>query len=87
MISILSAAGLIEIPEEYRKADALQPGQRCEIERVRQGEYRIRVASGADSAAGGDWLGWLLACPEKDWFVEPDRSEMTTLQAPALFGE
>lgn len=87
MTTILSANGLIEIPEEFRKADALKPGQRCEIERVGQGEYRVRVADGEERATGGNWVEWLLACPEKGWFVEPDRSELTSLQAPAHFAE
>ncbi len=34
MTTILSANGLLEIPEEFRKADDLKPGQRCDIERV-----------------------------------------------------
>ena len=87
MTTILSANGLIEIPEEFRKADALKPGQRCDIERVGQGEYRVRVADGEESATRRSWVEWLLACPEKGWFVEPDRSEMTSLQAPAHFSE
>ena len=74
MTTILSANGLIEIPEEFRKADALKPGQRCDIERIGQGEYRVRVADEA-MPTERNWVEWLLACPEKGWFVEPDRSE------------
>jgi len=85
MTTVLSANGLIEIPEAFRKADALKPGQRCDIERVGQGEYRLRV-EGAEPSEG-NWVEWLLACPEKGWFVEPDRSEMTSLQAPGHFAE
>ncbi len=87
MTTIIAADGLIEIPEEFRKADALKPGQRCEIERVGKGEYRVRVANGDEPAASGSWVKWLLACPEKGWFVEPDRNEMTSLRAPAHFAE
>ena len=86
MTTILSANGLIEIPEAYRKADALKAGQRCEIERVAQGEYRVRVAENAGSP-GLNWVEWLLSCPEKDWFVEPERNEMTSLEPPAHFAE
>ena len=86
MTTILSANGLIEIPEEFRKADALKPGQRCEIERIAQGEYRVRVADEVVSTER-NWVEWLLACPEKGWFVEPDRTEMTSLQAPSHFAE
>ncbi len=51
MTTILSANGFIQIPEEFRKADALKPGQRCEIERLGQGEYRVRVAGESASSA------------------------------------
>jgi len=88
MTTILSANGLIEIPEEFRKADSLKPGQRCEIERVGHGEYRVRVE---EQAAAGQprerLIDVLLSCPVKDWWVEPDRSERTSLQPPSIFGE
>ena len=86
MTTILSANGLIEIPEEFRKADALKPGQRCDIERVGHGEYRVRIADGAGGQSK-NWVEWLLACPEKGWFAEPDRSERTSLQPPTHFAE
>jgi hypothetical protein len=67
--------------------DALHPGQRCEIERVGQGEYRVSIVmdlSGADTPKATLWEV-LLSCPVKDWWVEPDRSERTFLQPPTLF--
>ena len=88
MTTILSANGSIEIPEEFRKADSLKPGQRCEIERVGHGEYRVRVEE--QSAAGQvkeRLIDVLLSCPVKDWWVEPDRSERTSLEPPSIFGE
>ena len=88
MTTILSANGLIEIPEEFRKADSLKPGQRCEIERVGHGEYRVRVK---EQPANGQpkerLIDVLLSCPVKDWWVEPDRSERTSNLPPTLFGE
>ncbi len=84
MTTILSAKGMIEIPEEFRKADALKPGQRCDIERVGHGDYRVRMAEDG-MEPGQNWVEWLLACPEKGWFVEPDRSERTSLVAPTHF--
>ena len=83
MTRVLSANGTIEIPEEFRAADELKPGQRCDVERVGHGEYRVRAAEGA----GRNWVEWLLACPEKGWFVEPERAERTSLQAPSHFAE
>lgn len=88
MTTTISAEGLIEIPAAFRTADALHAGQPVEIERTGRGEYRVRVASAAEQAGSpGDLVSWLLACPEKDWFVEPDRSEMTSLEKPKLFEE
>ncbi len=64
MTTILSANGLIEIPEGFRKADALKPGQRCDIERVGHGDYRLRVGENEEGPSK-NWVEWLLACPEK----------------------
>jgi hypothetical protein len=83
----LNAEGLLEFPEEIRRIDeSLKPGQRFEIERVGPGDFRMRVVTG-EAGAGKSWLDWLRECPEKNWMKEPDRSEMTSLEPPALFSE
>ena len=87
MTTILSADGLLEIPEEFRKADALKPGQRCDTERVGQGEYRVSVEPTVDDGPKERLIDVLLSCPVKDWWVEPDRSERTSLKTPFLFEE
>ena len=84
MTTTLSANGLLEIPEIFRKADALKPGQRFNIKRVAPGEYHLRVVNGPDATAS-DLVDVLLASPVKDWWVEPDRSERTSLKPPILF--
>ena len=86
MTTFLSANGLIEIPEVFRKTDALKPGQRCEVERVGQGEYRVRV----DDSIGGTesrerLIDVLLRCPVKDFFVPMERSETTNDLKPGMF--
>jgi hypothetical protein len=78
-------SGLIEIPEAFRKADSLCTGQRCEIERIGQGEYRVKAVPVDPKPSEGSLVEWLLACPEKGWFVERDRSETTSQLPPALF--
>lgn len=86
MTTTLSADGLLEIPEAFRKVDALKPGQRCDIERLGQGEYRVSVeVTPSDHPA--DLVSWLFACPEKDWWVEPDRRERSALKPSTLFVE
>jgi hypothetical protein len=86
MTITLSAHGLLEIPEVFRKADALKPGQRCDIERVGEGDYRVRVEKEPEEKAP-DLVAWLLACPVKDWWVEPGRREHTALKPAILFDE
>jgi len=86
MTTVLSADGLIEIPEVFRKADSLKPGQRCDIERVGEGEYRVSVQV-ADDLPKERLIDVLRSCPVKDWWVEPDRGERTTLEPSTLFAE
>jgi hypothetical protein len=88
MTTTLSANGLLEIPEVFRKADALKPGQPCEIERVGHGEYHVRVNELVLPHEPKERLVDVLrSCPVKDWWLEPDRSERTSLEPPALFAE
>ena len=88
MTTILSANGLLEIPEEFRRADALKPGQRCDIERLSPGEYRVLVGVPAVTGESGERLMDVLrSCPVKDWWVEPDRGGRTSLESSTLFAE
>jgi hypothetical protein len=50
----------------------MEPGQQFELEPVRRGEYRLRIA--AEGSEG--IVDWLLDCPEKGFFV-PIESEST----------
>ena len=76
MTTFISAEGLLEIPEAILKDDILQPGQRCEIERVGVGEYRVKVAD-ENRKPEQSVLEWLLSCPVKDWYVPLERRETT----------
>ena len=53
--------------------DNVKPGQEFDVERLDCGDYRLirRAAAPNDGA-----VAWLLACPEKDFFV-PIESEST----------
>jgi hypothetical protein len=77
MTTILSADGRLEIPGAFRKADALKPGQRCDIERLGQGEYRVSVKDQNVSELEESWVDVLLACPVKGWFEPNDRRKTT----------
>jgi AbrB family looped-hinge helix DNA binding protein len=69
----VSSKGQLVLPAEIRRQDGLEAGQEVEIERVRRGEYRlVRRASRLNPGL----VDWLLACPEKGFFV-PIESEST----------
>jgi AbrB family looped-hinge helix DNA binding protein len=62
----LSSKGQLVLPAELRQRDGLEPGQEFEIERLEAGEYRlVRSARPANQGL----VDWLLACPEKGYFV------------------
>ena len=87
MTTILSANGLIEIPEVFRNADSLKPGQRCEIERVGQGEYRLRMGEAVSPDEPKESLiDVLRSCPVKDFFTPMERSDTTDDLKPLRFG-
>jgi AbrB family looped-hinge helix DNA binding protein len=73
MKTAVSTKGQIVIPSELRQQDDIEPGQEFEIERIDRGEYRlIRLSPPRNQSL----LKWLLACPEKGFFV-PIESEST----------
>jgi len=86
MTTILSANGLLEIPEAFRKADALKPGQRCDIERVSKGEYRVSVkAQAAPEQPGQSLVELLRSCPVKGFYTPMPRTETTDDLQPMSF--
>jgi AbrB family looped-hinge helix DNA binding protein len=69
----MSSKGQIVIPAELRQQDRIEPGQEFEVERLDRGEYRLVRRTTPHNEGVVDWL---LACPEKDFFV-PIESEST----------
>jgi AbrB family looped-hinge helix DNA binding protein len=69
----MSSKGQIVLPAQLRHDDHLRPGDEFEIERLDTGEYRLVRRRTIPNRGLVDWL---LACPEKDWFV-PIESEST----------
>ena len=66
MKTTVSAKGQIVLTAEIRRQDGIEPGQEFEVERVDCGEYRlIRRAPPTNEGL----VDWLLACPEKGFFV------------------
>jgi AbrB family looped-hinge helix DNA binding protein len=69
----VSSKGQIVLPAELRERDRIEAGQEFEVERLDRGEYRLtRLARPTNEGA----VDWLLACPEKGYFV-PIASEST----------
>lgn len=73
MNTTLSSRGQLVLPSTIRRRDHLRPGQAFEIERIDRGEYRL-IAREPEPNAG--LCDWLLACPEKGYFV-PVNSDNT----------
>jgi AbrB family looped-hinge helix DNA binding protein len=73
MTTIVSTKGQIVLPAEIRERDGIEPGQQFDIERIDCGEYRLVRRLPRPNEGLVDWL---LACPEKDFFI-PIQSEST----------
>ena len=73
MKTTVSSKGQIVLPADLRRRDGVEPGQEFDIERIDRGEYRLVRR---EPVPNEDLLEWLLACPEKGFFV-PIESEST----------
>jgi AbrB family looped-hinge helix DNA binding protein len=76
MKTTVSSKGQIVLPAEFRQMDRIEAGQEFDIERLDRGEYRLvrRAARPNDGA-----VDWLLACPEKGYFVAVESESTDTL--------
>ena len=73
MKTTISSKGQIVLPAPLREQDNIEPGEEFIVERIDRGEYRlVRRAPKPNEGV----LDWLLACPEKGFFV-PIESEST----------
>jgi AbrB family looped-hinge helix DNA binding protein len=72
MRTVVSSKGQIVLPAELRQQDQVEAGEVFDIERIGRGEYRLVRRAPANDGL----LDWLLACPEKGYFV-PIPSEST----------
>jgi len=73
MKTTVSSKGQIVLPAEFRQMDRVEPGQEFDVERLDRGDYRlVRRAARENEGA----IDWLLACPQKNFFVPID-SEST----------
>ena len=73
MKTTVSTKGQIILPAEIRQRDNVMPGQEFDVERIDRGEYRLLRRQ---PPLNEGLVDWLLACPEKGYFV-PIESEST----------
>ena len=69
----ISSKGQIVLPAELRELDDIQPGEEFTVERLDRGDYRLVRRTPPRNEGVVDWL---LACPDKGFFV-PIASEST----------
>lgn len=72
MRTSISSKGQIVLPAEIRRQDRIEPGEEFDIERAEPGTYRLLRRTPANDGV----IDWLLACPDKGFFVPAD-SEST----------
>ena len=73
MKTTISSKGQIVLPAELRELDGIEAGEEFSVERLDRGDYRLVRRSPPPNEGVVDWL---LACPEKGFFV-PIESEST----------
>ena len=73
MKTTVSSKGQIVLPAELREQDGVEAGQEFDVERLDRGDYRLTRRTAPPNEGVVDWL---LACPEKGYFV-PIESEST----------
>lgn len=81
MKTILSSKGQLVLPADFRERDHLRPGQVFEVERLDEGEYRLRRLALAPNEGLVDWL---LSCPGGGLPELEPRSESTDSILPDI---
>jgi AbrB family looped-hinge helix DNA binding protein len=76
MKTTVSSKGQIVLPAEIRRRDHIEAGQEFEVERVDRGEYLLKRRAPLPNEGVVDWL---VACPEKDFFVALESESTDTL--------
>ena len=76
MKTTISSKGQIVLPAALREQDRIEPGEEFTVERIDRGEYRlVRRAPVPNDGV----VEWLLACPEKEFFVSIESESTDTV--------
>lgn len=76
MKTTVSSKGQIVLPAELRQMDRVEPGQEFDVERLDRGDYRLIRRTARPNEGTIDWL---LACPQKGFFVSIDSESTDSL--------
>jgi AbrB family looped-hinge helix DNA binding protein len=76
MKTTISSKGQIVLPAPLREQDGIEPGEEFIVERIDRGEYRLLRSTPPPNEGVVDWL---LACPEKGFFVAVKSESTDTL--------
>jgi AbrB family looped-hinge helix DNA binding protein len=74
MKATLSSKGQLVLPADFRERDRLRAGQVFEVERLDEGEYRLRRLAPAPNQG---LVAWLRSCPGGGLPDPNPRSEST----------
>jgi AbrB family looped-hinge helix DNA binding protein len=66
MKTMISSKGQIVLPAALREQDGIEPGDEFTVKRIDRGEYRLVRRT---PVANEGVVDWLLACPDKGFFV------------------
>ena len=76
MKTTVSSKGRIVLPAQLREQDHIEPGEEFTVERLDRGEYRLVRRTPPRNEGVVDWL---LACPEKGFFVSIESEPIDAL--------
>ncbi len=74
MKTVISSKGQIVLPAAIRQQDGIEAGEEFDVERIDDGEYRLKRTKRRRNAG---LVQLLLSCPSKGWFQPADRDETT----------
>src|SRR5687768_5690532 len=79
MKTTVSSKGEIMLPAALREQDGIETGQVFDVARLDRGRYRLKRRAARPNEGV---LDWLLACPEKGYFVRIERRPPAPAEPP-----
>ena len=79
MTTAISSKGQLILPASIRRRDHIESGQRFEIERLEEGQYRL---TRLDPPRNEGLVALLLACPARGFFTPLPADSTADIQPP-----